>query len=111
MIRIEEDKIGVNPQRNEDDVKIERLLCVYLVALEIMSSTIPPLVCNTPPPIDSDHDDDDVCSEGIDSSFSPSEDGKPNHITSDFVFRRTHFAFACTFFRRFIACNTEAHQN
>lgn len=41
-----------------------------------MSSTIPPLVCNTPPPIDFDHDDDDVCSEGIDSTFSPSEDGE-----------------------------------
>lgn len=64
-----------------------------------MSSTIPPLVCNTPPPIDSDHDDDDVCSEGIDSNFSPSEDGKLNrfYYHSYSIFRCIHFVFPFCF--------------
>lgn len=63
-----------------------------------MSSTIPPLVCNTPPPIDFDHDDDDVCFEGIDSAFSPSEDGK---IRTDFfqIYHCSLHSFhLCTYF-------------
>lgn len=39
-----------------------------------MSSTIPPLVSNTPPPIDFDNDDD--FDESIDGTFGHYDDGK-----------------------------------
>lgn len=40
-----------------------------------MSSTIPPLVCNTPPPIDFDNDDDFGGFDGNDSTFCQYDDG------------------------------------
>lgn len=39
-------------------------------------NTIPPLVCDTPPPIDFDHDDDLVGFESHESTFAPYDDGK-----------------------------------
>lgn len=72
-----------------------------------MSSTIPPLVCTTPPPIDFDHDDDDV-SEGIDSTFSPSEDGESQkiHFRPVDAIKRKFLSYSN--FRCFATSHTEA---